>query len=112
MFSCPTHLFASSLPDILHSGIKHTQDQGSLIKLMPMRTSSSTYVADALGPFMCALSLMVQSPGAPVVLAICYCYSLNGVAKPLSFFNPISNSSIRDSMLSPKVGCKDLPLHL
>ena len=41
----------------------------------------------------------------------CYCCSSYGVAKPFSSFSPFSNSSIGDSVLSPKVGCEHPPLY-
>ena len=34
------------------------------------------------------------------------------VANPFTSFNPFSNSSIGDPVLSPMVGCEHLPLHL
>jgi hypothetical protein len=45
-------------------------------------------------------------------LASLHCYSPHGASIPLSSFSPFSNFSIRDSMLSPKVGRKHPPLYL
>jgi hypothetical protein len=41
-----------------------------------------------------------------------YCCSSYGIASPFSSFNPFSNSSIVDSVLSPMFGYEHPPLHL
>jgi len=41
-----------------------------------------------------------------------YCCSFYGVANPFSSLSPFSNSPIRDPILSPMVGCEQLPLYL
>ena len=60
-----------------------------------------------MGPSMCILWMVVQSPEAPGG-----CPLDAGVENPLSSFSPFSNSYIKDLMLTPMVGCKHLPLYL
>jgi hypothetical protein len=56
----PTHSLPPHCLGIpLHWSIKPSQAQGPLLSLMPDRTSSATYAAGAVGPFMCSLWLVV-----------------------------------------------------
>jgi hypothetical protein len=65
-----------------------------------------------MGPSMCILWLVVQSPGAQGSLSCWHCCSLHGAANPLSSFSPFSISPIRDPNHSPMVGWELLPLYL
>jgi hypothetical protein len=58
------------------------------------------------------LYYLVQSPGSPRGLAGWHCCSIYGAANPLRFFTPFSDSTIRDPVLNPMVGCNHPPLYL
>ena len=59
----PPHPLPSSYPGIpLHCDIKHPQAQGPLLSLRPTKPTSDTCAIRAMGPSMCILWLMVQSP--------------------------------------------------
>ena len=75
-----------------------TRNKGHSSHWCPARPSTATYVAGAVGPSMCTLWLVIQSPGSFrwSVLFNCCAHPPHGPAKPLSFFSPFSNSSIRD----------------
>jgi hypothetical protein len=106
-----THPLQSSGSGIpLNWVIKHPQAQGKLLPLISNKAILYTHVAGAMGPSMCTLWLVVQSPGAPGWgLGSWSCCSPHGATKPLSFFSPLS---IEDPALSPMVGCQHPPLYL
>jgi hypothetical protein len=86
--------------------------KGCSFHLCPTRPSSATYAAGAMGPSMCTIWLVVQSPRAPRGFGWLTLLLPHGAANPLSSFSPFFNSSIGDPALRPMVGCEHLPLFL
>jgi hypothetical protein len=75
------------------------------VPLLPLMSNKAIlchiYMARAMGPYLCTLFLVVQSPGAREEgLASWHCCSPYGDATPLSSFSPFSNSSIGDTKQS------------
>ena len=111
----PTHSHLTGLAFPLHWGIQPSSDQGLLLLLIPDNailcyicswTHGSLHVYSFVG------GLVPESSGGGGCLVGWYYCSFNGVAKPFSSFNPFSNSSTGDPVLSPMVGCKHPPLYL
>jgi hypothetical protein len=101
--------------------LKHQHFLGPLGPLLSLhwclkRPSFATYMAEAMGPSMCTLWLVVLSLGARGWggghLFGWYCCSSYGVANSFSSFNLFSNFSIGDLVLCPMVGCEHQPLYL
>jgi hypothetical protein len=70
--------------------------------------SSATFAARAMGPYMCALWLVVQFPGPSGGSSWLTLLLPPWNCKPVSSFSP----SIGDTVLSPMVVCELLPLYL
>ena len=66
-----------------------------------IRSSSATYVAGAMGPFMCILGAL---------FGWCCC-SCSGIAKLFMSFSSSPKSYFRVQLLSPMVGCEQLYLY-
>jgi hypothetical protein len=96
----PLQSYCLSIP--LYWGIEPSQDQGSLLPLMPDNTIFYYMCSWSYGPSsMCTLvgGLAPGTSGGS-------CCSSYGVANPFSSSSPFPNSSIGVPMLSPKLGCK------
>jgi hypothetical protein len=107
-----THPPPFSLPGIpLHWGIEDPQAQGSLLPLMPNKAILCHICGWSMGPSMCTLWLVVQSLGALGVWPVDTVALSMGLQPPSALSVP-SPTSIRDSVLSPMVGCKHLSLYL
>jgi len=103
------HPFQTPHPDIpLHLGgssLGRTKSFSS--HWCPTRSSFATFAAGAMGLSMCTLWMVVWS-----LEALVGWYCSYGVASPFSSFNPFSNSSNRDPILSSMVGWEHSPLYM
>jgi hypothetical protein len=92
-----THILLPSCPGIpLHWGSEPPQAQGPLLPLM---------YSKAILCHICSQSELWGIGRLTLLLPRCGC-------KPSQLLQSLSNSSIRDPVQSPMVGCKHLPLYL